>query len=169
MLATLLAATPAGSEVPVLSTLQATPVDAHTATEEVTIWQRDRSVSCRNERRWVIVGYETRQRVFDRFGSTHEVPIYGWRYVEVCEPVGGRYVTRTAYREHIHVSNQQCQDTLVFVAAAVAAWASRGSSTSTQANVSGGTVVVAEGSEAVAGNRVTRTICTRVPGIIWLS
>ena len=169
LLATLLAVTPTGNKLPVLSTLQATPVDAHTVTKEITVWQRDRTVTCRTERRRVIVGYETREREFDRFGSTYEVPIYGWRNVEVCEPVGGRHVTHTVFRTHIHVSNQQCQDTLVFVAAAAAALATRGRSTPTQVNATGGTVVVTEGSEAVAGNWVTRTICTWVPGIIWLS
>ena len=168
--ATLLAVIPTGSTVPILSTLEAEPADAHPVTEEVTIWQRDRSlVECRWEWQQVIVGYETRQRTNSRFGQTYEVPIYDRTYVRVCEPVGGRYVTRTQHRHHIHVSDQQCQDALVFVAASAVAYLTRGRSGSTQANATGGTVVAAEGSEAVAGNWVTRTICTYVPRIIWLS
>ena len=168
MLATLLAATPAGSSVPLLSTLQAQPADAHTVTKQITVWQRDRSGVCRNEWRQVIVGYETRQREGNnRFGDTYQAPIYETRWVRVCEP--GRHVTRTVHRAHIHVSNQQCQDTLVFVAAAAAAAATRGQSARTQTSATSVTAGAVEGSEAVAGNWVTRTICSWVPGIIWLS
>lgn len=86
------------------------------------------------------------------------------------------YYTVTQNNPHLHITEEQCQDILVFVTTAAVAATTRGRSgagapgAANQAGAGAGAATVAanEGAEAVGGNWATRTVCKMVPRVIPL-
>ena len=170
MLATLLAVAPTGSsDVPVLSTLQAEPADAHTATKQVTKW-RD---VCRweSQRVQVVVGYTNPNT---RLPRAQRGPIYAWKteLVKVCER---EYYTVTQNRGHWHPPSKLiCEITSYWVSAAAIATTALITAPPSVAAAppTGGTSlvvpVVLTATAGTAGYFVTKKVCETIfPPVVY--
>jgi hypothetical protein len=170
MLATLLAVAPTGSsDVPVLSTLQAEPADAHTATKQVTKWRN----VCRweSQRVQVVVGYTNPNT---RLPRAQRGPIYEWKteLVEVCER---EYYTVTQNRGHWHPPSKLiCDIASVWVSVAAGGYAAivTAPPAAAAAPATGGTSVLlpvaASATAATFGYFVTREVCKTIfPPVVY--
>ena len=162
-LAALLSVTPTPSpDLPVLSTLQPQPAEAHTATKQETRW---RDVNCRE------ITYQAREIVYwepETQAYPYRRPIYGWvpRTKTVCDRES---YTVTVDRSHWHPPKRVVCEVVPIWVGTFAGTATAGATAPAAPATAGMGTAAAAATAGTAGYFTTKKICkTIVPEAIYL-